>query len=202
MKQHVYLLAIVAASLAFSSLSTGCVSVAAREARTSSSVIGVRQYDKEWFDAAREGRWDILEALVDAKFPINATTPQGYTALILAAYNNHPDTVDKLLASGASACVGDRNGNTALMGALFKGYADVARKLMHTKCDINQTNNAGETALAFAALFGRFDLLPELVKDGADPNHLDSRGNSALQNVLAQGNHAAARALRAVGANY
>jgi hypothetical protein len=71
---------------------------------------------------------------------------------------------------------------------------------MDASCDINQTNNAGETALAFAALFGRFDLLPELVKKGADPNHTDARGNTAMEAVMAQGNQAAVRALRQVGA--
>jgi ankyrin repeat protein len=76
--------------------------------------------------------------------------------LILAAYDNHPDTVDKLMAAGANACAADHNGNTALMGVIYKGQLDIARTLLQTHCDANATNNAGETALAFAALFGRF----------------------------------------------
>jgi ankyrin repeat protein len=152
--------------------------------------IDVEQYDKEWFQAAREGRG----------FPIDAATPQGYTALILAAYDNQADTLRQLLAAGANACVADRNGNTALMGAIYKGEIDIARTLMGTQCNIDQTNNAGETALAFAALFGRFQLLPELVKKGADPNHIDARGSTAMQTVIAQGNRAAVEELKRVGA--
>jgi hypothetical protein len=189
---------VVAASLCVALLS-GC---ATRPQHLSAPAAGVdvRTYDKEWFDAARVGRWDITQALLDAHFPIDATTPQGFTALILAAYDDQPDTLRRLIAARANPCLGDRNGNTALMGALYKGETDIARTLMNTSCDINQTNNAGETALAFAALFGRFDLLPELVKKGADPDHVDARGNTAMQTVAAQGNQAAIRALKQVGA--
>jgi uncharacterized protein len=178
---------------------SACASTAERFSAPAAGV-DVRKFDREWFDAARAGRWDITQALLDAHFPIDATTRQGYTALILAAYDEQPDTLRRLLAAGANPCLADRNGNTALMGALYKGETDIARMLMNTSCDINQVNNAGETALAFAALFGRFEMLPELVQKGADPNHTDARGNTAMRTVLAQGNDAAVRALRRVGA--
>lgn len=195
MKNRAYALRGVVAVLLSVALLAGCASAPAHVSAPSAGV-DVRTYDKEWFDAARAGRWDIAQALLEAHFPIDATTPQGYTALILAAYDDQPDMLRRLIAAGANPCLGDRNGNTALMGALYKGETDIARTLMDTSCDINQTNNAGETALAFAALFGRFDLLPELVKKGADPDHVDARGNSAMQTVMAQGNQAAVRALR------
>ncbi|KVT55868.1 ankyrin repeat domain-containing protein [Burkholderia ubonensis] len=138
----------------------------------------LRRYDDAWFAAARLGRIDILQALVDAHYPIDATTREGYTALILAAYRDQPQTLDYLLRAGADPCVGDRHGNTALMGALFKG----------------------ETALSFAALFGRLDLLPVLVARGANPDHVDALGRTALQNAILQGNDAAVAALEKVGA--
>ena len=195
MKNLAYALTGVVAALASVALLSGCASPSERLSVPTAGV-DVRRYDKEWFDAARAGRWDITQALLEAHFPIDAKTPQGYTALILAAYDEQPDMLHRLIAAGANPCLGDRNGNTALMGALYKGETDIARTLMDTSCDINQTNNAGETALAFAALFGRFDLLPELVKKGADPDHMDARGNTAMQTVEAQGNQAAVRALR------
>jgi uncharacterized protein len=71
---------------------------------------------------------------------------------------------------------------------------------MHANCRIDQVNNAGETALSFAALFGRLDLLPQLVALGANPNHIDARGETPLKIAIAQGNTAAAAALRKVGA--
>ncbi|WP_321968140.1 ankyrin repeat domain-containing protein [Burkholderia cepacia] len=160
----------------------------------------LRRYDDAWFAAARLGRIDILQALVDARYPIDATTREGYTAVILAAYRDQPATLDYLLRSGADPCLGDRHGNTALMGALFKGETAIAKRLADTHCPIDQTNHAGETALSFAALFGRLDMLPVLVAHGANPDHVDALGRTALQNAILQGNDAAVAALEKVGA--
>jgi uncharacterized protein len=162
--------------------------------------VDAHRYDREWFDAARAGRIDILGALYDAHYPLDAKTHAGYTALILAAYDEQPAALDYLLQAGANPCLGDSNGNTALMGALYKGELPIARRLLKTRCPIDQMNNAGETALSFAALFGRLEILPQLVALGADPNHVDARGNTALVIARQQGNAEAAAALRRVGA--
>jgi uncharacterized protein len=164
--------------------------------------VDAHRYDQEWFDAARVGRVDILGALYDARYPLDAKTHAGYTALILAAYDEQPAALDYLLQAGADPCLGDRNGNTALMGALYKGELTIARRLVKTRCPIDQMNNAGETALSFAALFGRLEILPELVALGADPNHIDARGDTPLMIARKQGNAEAAAALRKVGATH
>jgi ankyrin repeat protein len=161
---------------------------------------GIRRYDDEWFAAARVGRTDILQALLDAHYPIDATTREGYTAVILTAYDDQPAALDFLLRAGADPCVGDRHGNTALMGALFKGETAIARRVMDTRCPIDQSNNAGETALAFAALFGRLDLLPQLIARGANPNHVDAGGRTVLRMAIEQGNRDSAVALERAGA--
>lgn len=164
-------------------------------------VVDAHRYDQEWFDAARAGRVDILSALYQAHYPLDAKTPAGYTALILAAYDEQPAALGYLLMAGANPCLGDRNGNTALMGTLYKGELAIAR-LLKTRCPIDQMNNAGETALSFAALFGRLEILPELVALGADPNHVDARGDTPLVIAGKQGNAEAAAALRKVGATH
>jgi uncharacterized protein len=162
--------------------------------------VDAHRYDQEWFDAARVGRMDILRALYEAHYPLDSRTPAGYTAVILAAYDSQPETLDYLLRIGADPCAGDRHGNTALMGAIYKGNLAIARRLLVAPCPIDQANNAGETALSFAALFGRVELLPELVARGADPNHVDARGNTLLALVLQQSNENSAMALRKIGA--
>jgi uncharacterized protein len=167
---------------------------------TGLQAVDAHRYDQEWFDAARVGRIDILGALYDAHYPLDARTHSGYTAVILAAYDEQPAALDYLLRAGADPCLGDRNGNTALMGALYKGELAIARRLLKTRCPIDQMNNAGETALSFAALFGRLEILPEMVALGADPNHVDARGDTSLVIARKQGNAEAAAALRKVGA--
>jgi len=167
---------------------------------TYSAAVESIRFKDDWFAAARAGRTDIVQALIDAHYPLETTTPEGYTALILSAYDHHPQTLKALLSAGANACAADRHGNTALMGALFKGETDIANLLLDTHCNIDQTNNAGETALSFAALFGRLDMIPVLVAHGANVNHVDARGGTALQMAMAQHNQAVEGALRRVGA--
>jgi len=159
-------------------------------------LVSAHRYDSDWFDAARIGRIDILGALLDAGYPMDATTSAGYTATILAAYDDQPKALDFLLGRGADPCVGDRNGNTALMGALYKGHTAVAHRLLTTRCPIDQTNNAGETALSFAVLFGRLDFVPLLIQRGADPTHRDRQGDTAFGVARRQGNDEAIHALR------
>ncbi|MGF6267138.1 ankyrin repeat protein [Paraburkholderia youngii] len=179
-------------------LATGCAEHVYRSGGYSPAAL-TPSYTDDWFAAARAGRTDIVKALIDAHFPLETKTPEGYTALILSAYDDHPETLEALLSAGANACAADQHGNTALMGALFKGEKDIATILLDTHCNIDQSNNAGETALSFAALFGRLDMLPVLVAHGANVNHVDARGATALQMAIAQGNMAAADALRRVG---
>lgn len=162
--------------------------------------VDAHRYDSEWFDAARAGRIDILQALYEAHYPIDSQTSSGYSAVILAAYNDQPDALRYLLSMGANACLGDRNGNTALMGTLYKGHVEVAHVLLDARCPVDQANNAGETALSFATLFGRLDLLPALIAKGADIDHVDVHGNTALAVALKQGNDQSANALRRLGA--
>jgi ankyrin repeat protein len=159
-------------------------------------LVDAHRYDSEWFDAARAGRIDILAALLDAGYPIDAQTSSGYSATILAAYDDQPAALNYLLERGANACLGDNNGNTALMGALYKGEPGIARRLLKTTCPIDQANHAGETALAFAAMFGRLGMVKDLVDHGADPGHRDREGATPYEVVEKQGNAEAMRVLR------
>lgn len=164
--------------------------------------VDARKYDQAWFDAARLGRVDILRALHEAHYPIDSQTSSGYTATILAAYDDQPAALDYLLSVGADACRGDHHGNTALMGALYKGNLAIAKRLLDTHCPIDQVNNAGETALSFAALFGRDDMLRELASRGAKLDHADAQGHTALAVVVQQGNDSSASLLRTLGAQH
>lgn len=165
---------------------------------TASRMVDAHTYDAEWFDAARAGRTDILAALLDAGYPIDARTSAGYTAVILAAYDDQPVALQYLLDRGANACAGDKNGNTALMGALYKGELDIADHLLSTSCPIDQMNNAGETALSFAVMFGRLAFIKRLVERGANPRHVDRQGDTPYRVAQKQNNLDAMRAIEAV----
>ncbi|PKL96875.1 MAG: hypothetical protein CVV17_13170, partial [Gammaproteobacteria bacterium HGW-Gammaproteobacteria-7] len=47
-----------------------------------------------FFNAARFGDNEILDEFIRAGYDLNSADGNGYTALILAAYNGHGDTVE------------------------------------------------------------------------------------------------------------
>ncbi|HEY4091699.1 MAG TPA: ankyrin repeat domain-containing protein [Luteibacter sp.] len=157
-------------------------------------------YDPEWFDAARAGRIDILQALHDAHYPIDRQNASGYTAVILAAYDKQPAALDYLLSAGANPCIADHNGNSALMGAIYKGHEVEAQRLMRSGCPIDQTNKAGETALAFAVLFGRKGLVEDLFHLGARLDSRDAHGQTPMAIASKQGDVDMLRVLSDLGA--
>ncbi|GKS91114.1 ankyrin repeat domain-containing protein [Acidovorax sp. SUPP2539] len=140
-----------------------------------------RQLRRYFFDAAREGRRDMLGEFIAARYDLNVRDEKGYTALILAAYHGHREVVEQLLKAGADPCVQDLRGNTALMGAIFKGEVAIARRLVQADCAPDQRNNAGQTAAMYAALFQRTELLQALAAKGADLGAKDARGNDVSQ---------------------
>ncbi|TWI54294.1 hypothetical protein IQ22_02157 [Pseudomonas duriflava] len=131
-----------------------------------------------FFDAAREGRSEMLAEFIKAHYDLNTRDEKGYTALILAAYHGHKAVVEQLLAAGADPCIQDNRGNTALMGAIFKGEVAIAHRLIMAECSPDQRNTAGQTAAMYAALFQRKDVLDALAAQGADLNAKDAMGNT------------------------
>src|SRR5258708_16716096 len=89
--------------------------------------VDAHRYDQEWFDAALVGRVDILSALYYAHYPLDAKTPAGYTALILAAYDQHPAALAYLLLAATNQCLRVSNAEPALRGALTKGELTIAQ---------------------------------------------------------------------------
>ena len=78
------------------------------------------------FDAARRGDVATIKALLAEGTGVNTQDGRGYTALILAAYDNHIEAVRVLLEAGADPNRHDASGNTALMGVSFKGFPEIA----------------------------------------------------------------------------
>lgn len=155
-----------------------------------------------YFDAAREGDSAMLSAFYQAGLDVNVADEKGYTALILAAYHGHTDTVNFLIGeANANPCQEDNRGNTALMGAIFKGHVSVAKQLVFADCDIDEENEQGQTALMFASLFDRQEIINTLIDKGANPAHMDKAGNSVADIALSQGNYELAKVLREQNAN-
>lgn len=133
-------------------------SVAVESAQTDTQ----SQYDNllaYYFAAARTGDEQVIEQFVTAGIPIDSYNNKGYTALMIATYHGHQNTVNSLLNLGANACLKDNRGNTALMAAIFRGEFSIAKTLVSLDCDTNHANKAGQTAEQFAQTFGQDKVL-------------------------------------------
>ena len=97
-----------------------------------------------------------VRALISAGSDIEATTPEGCTALMSAADQGHTKTIKALIAAGANVNAKSNKGSTALMFAVSRyGYNTdnseaIAKMLIAAGANVNARNNKGETALADA----------------------------------------------------
>lgn len=117
------------------------------------------------FEEARCGNREALREYLAQGQDIEVRNHRGYSLLMLAAYNDHFETVKFLLEQGASANSADHGGNTVLMGASFKGLVEIVRLLIVHGADVTLQNAHGMTAADFARVFGRHDVLAILCED-------------------------------------
>ena len=115
-----------------------------------------------FFDAARLGNNEVVDAFVSQGFPVDQRNNQSYTALMVAAYQGNRETVGLLLDSGANACLEDKRGNTALMGALIKREISIAKDLYQAECSPELRNKAGLNLKEFAEIYGQSNVLKSL----------------------------------------
>ena len=79
--------------------------------------------------AAFKGTLDVVKALIEGGTPVDATSSDGRTALMLAAMFNRVEMVNYLLGQGANPKATDAQGATALAAALTMGAADTTAQL-------------------------------------------------------------------------
>ncbi len=126
-----------------------------------------------FFDAARTANNEVMIKFIDSGFPINEKNAKSYTALMVAAYQGHKDTVQLLLNEGANACIEDKRGNTALLGALLKGEIQIAKMLYKKKCAYEDSKNkAGLNLTQFAEVFGQAGALKMIKEDSMNKNKI------------------------------
>ena len=87
------------------------------------------------FESARNGGTGELAGLLDAGLSPNLANASRETLLILAAKNDHPDTVRLLLDRGADVNRVNDRGQTALSAAVFHQSAEIVRLLLDAGAD-------------------------------------------------------------------
>jgi len=109
--------------------------------------------------------------------------PDGYTPLLLAAYNGHVEVMKYLIDNGAQFTEATDNGYTALLLASYNGRTEVIKWLYENdpNININQTTpNANFTPFLLACQQGHLETAQFLVEHGANTKFHERGGHSPL----------------------
>jgi ankyrin repeat protein len=147
---------------------------------------------------------DAVKTLLGQKADVNATQPDGTTALHWAAHWNDVATVRALLAAGAKADVANRFGATPLSEAAALGDAALIKVLLDAGASAKTVTTAdGETVLMMAARAGNVETVRLLLDRGADVNARETyKGQSALMWAAAERHSEVVKLLLQRGADW
>lgn len=133
-------------------------------------------------DAAAQGDFKTVMALIAQRVDVNAPQADGSTALQWAVHSDNAQAVDALLKAGADTKAATRLNATALYIAAESGNSAMVQKLLAAGADPNQTVlSQEETPLMFAARSGNVDAVRALLDKGAQIEAVEKlRGSTAL----------------------
>src|SRR5215472_13308199 len=144
--------------------------------------------DSSLADAVQRG--DALNLGAESRETVNATQPDGTTALHWAVRHNDATLVDTLIKAGADVKAATRYGVTPINLAATNGNAAIIRRLLDAGVDPNPANPGGETALMTATRTGKIDAMKVLLDRGANVNaHDTTHAQTALMWAVTE-NHA------------
>jgi ankyrin repeat protein len=129
-----------------------------------------------------------IRSLLDRKVGVNASQPDGTTALHWATYHDDVDLVSRLLVAGADVRATNRYGVTPLSIASQNGNAAIIAKFLDAGADANASLPGGETMLMTAARTGKIEAVRVLLARGADLHAKEARrGQTAIMWAAAEG---------------
>jgi ankyrin repeat protein len=153
-------------------------------------------------DAVKANDVAAIRSLLATQADVNATQPDGTTALHWAVEKEALDIVPLLIRAGANVKAANRYGATPLWLAALNGNATMIEMLLEAGADPSAASDQGETALMVAARTGKVDAVNRLLARGADPNVAEKwRGQTALMWAAAEGYAPVINALVARGAD-
>ena len=138
-------------------------------------------------DAAEGKDTATVRSLLKKRVDVNASQPDGATALAWAVHWDDLETADLLIAAGANVNAANDYGVTPLSLACTNRNAAMVEKLLKAKANPNIAQLTGETPLMACARTGNADAVKSLLAHGANVNAKESRqGQTALMWAVAE----------------
>lgn len=122
--------------------------------------------------AARNGRTEIVNLLLDSGANVNAITKDGFTALVHAIDNKHQETAHLLLERGANPNLVEDNCSPAISLAASYGFADLVQAIIDRGGNVKGLDNWGHTALENSVAKNQPEILRLLLRHGFHANSL------------------------------
>lgn len=141
--------------------------------------------------AAHSGEPEVTKVLLlsGAKVEVRSS-PNGTTALLLAARGGRHDVVRLLLEARADTTVCDHrvNGGTALHLGSQHGHEEVVKLLLEAGANVDAKNYDRDAPLHFAARYGHKTIVQLLLDANAEINERENKGFTPL-GLAVQLNH-------------
>jgi uncharacterized protein len=157
--------------------------------------------DLDIFEATTLGIIDRVSAwLLDDPELVRAFSPDGFTALHLAAFFGKTEVARRLVQAGADVNVYSANDFHVqpLHSAAAGRHVEICRLLIAGGADVDARQRHGYTPLHAAAQNGDVELLELLLSAGANPSIAKDDGETPAQTAEAAGHDDVARRLREV----
>lgn len=152
-------------------------------------------------DAMKRGDRPAVEALLKKGVPVDASNPDGSTALLWAAHRNDLQAIDLLLRAGAKPNTANALGVTPLSVACTNANAFMVSRLILGGANANIALRSGETPLMTCVHTGNVEAVTRLLAAGADVNAVEPwQQQTALMWAAAQEHTAVVETLLAGGA--
>lgn len=139
-------------------------------------------------EAAEVGDERSLESFLLRDNP-NIQDTNGNTALMLASWEGHVDSVEMLLNAGADPNIQNDDGNTALINASYRKRVDILAMLLNAGADPTIQNDEGGTALSVTDDEEISTILIDMMfRLGASPEYIAREGILSILTSALSGN--------------
>jgi ankyrin repeat protein len=152
--------------------------------------------DLRLVEAVQRQDREAVRSLLEAHVDVNASQPDGATAIAWAAHWDDLGSAELLIRAGANVNAPNEYGVTPLALACSNGSAAMVEKLLQSGANPNVSQNSGVTPLMLCARSGSLEAVKLMTARGADPNAKESyKGQTALMWAVAEKHSAVVPAL-------